>query len=149
MVRTLLTQKGGSLLSVDSASLSEAEQEVLAFIQSNNRSGVRTTLKSLIERFERKPYGWYYAAILCILASLCVRGKVEVRIDSHLLEDDELEKALLNSHAHGNVMLQPQVEFTASQVRGLKAFFEDFFDTSPQSNEAKALGKETVKPSKT
>lgn len=143
MVRTLLTQKGGSLLSVDSASLSEAEQEVLAFIQTNNRSGVRTTLKSLIERFERKPYGWYYAAILCILASLCVRGKVEVRIDSHLLEEDALEKALLNSHAHGNVMLQPQVEFTASQVRGLKAFFEDFFDTSPQSNEAKALGKET------
>jgi hypothetical protein len=31
---------------------------------------VRTTVKSLIERFERKNYGWYYAAILCNLALL-------------------------------------------------------------------------------
>lgn len=52
------------------------EQELLAFIQGNVRGGVRTTVKSLIERFERKNYGWYYAAILCNLALLCARGKV-------------------------------------------------------------------------
>ncbi|WP_419619090.1 BREX system P-loop protein BrxC, partial [Thiolapillus sp.] len=50
--------------------LSEQEQEVLAFIQSNQRGGVRTTLKSTLEKFERKPYGWYYAAILCTVAML-------------------------------------------------------------------------------
>jgi hypothetical protein len=68
-------QKGLS----DDIALSEAEQEMMAFIQSNNRGGVRTTLKSLVEKFERKPNGWYYAAILCILAKLCARGKVEMR----------------------------------------------------------------------
>ena len=41
------------------------------------------------------------------------------------------------------VVLEPQVEFTASQVRALKEFFEDFFDTPPAASEAKALGKET------
>lgn len=127
----------------DATTLSEAEQELLAFIQSNNRGGVRTTLKNLLEKFERKPYGWYYAAVLCTLANLCARGKVEVRVDSNLLEEGELEKALRNTHGHGNVVLEPQVEFTASQVRALKEFFEDFFDTPPGSNEAKALGKET------
>jgi hypothetical protein len=45
----------------DVTTLAESEQEMLAFIQSNSRGGVRTTLKALIERFERKPYGWYYA----------------------------------------------------------------------------------------
>lgn len=58
------------LLANDATSLTEPEQELLAFIQSNARSGVRTTVKSLIERFERKNYGWYYAAILCNLALL-------------------------------------------------------------------------------
>ncbi|MEB8487652.1 MULTISPECIES: BREX system P-loop protein BrxC [Acidithiobacillus] len=131
------------LLGNDATSLAESEQEMLAFIQSNNRGGVRTTLKNLLEKFERKPYGWYYAAVLCILANLCARGKVEVRTDGNLLEEDELERALRNTHGHGNVVLEPQVEFTASQVRALKEFFEDFFDAPPRSSEAKALGKET------
>jgi len=127
----------------DATSLAESEQELLAFIQSNNRGGVRTTLKNLLEKFERKPYGWYYAAVLCTLANLCARGKVEVRTDGNLLEEDELERALRNTHGHGNVVLEPQVEFTASQVRALKEFFEDFFDAPPRASEAKALGKET------
>ncbi len=132
-----------SLFGDDDATLPESEQEMLAFIQSNNRGGVRTTLKNLVEKFERKPYGWHYAGVLCSLAKLCARGKVEARNDGNLLEDDELERALGNSHGHGNVVLEPQVEFTASQVRALKEFFEDFFDAPPQAGEAKALGKAT------
>ena len=127
----------------DATPLAESEQEILAFIQSNNRNGVRTTLKNLLEKFERKPYGWYYAAVLCTLASLCARGKVEVRCDGNLLDEDELERAFRNTHGHGNVVLEPQVDFSASQVRALKEFFEDFFDIPPLSSEAKALGKET------
>lgn len=139
-----LKQSEEGLFGNDALVMSEAEQEVLAFIQGNNRSGVRTTLKFLLERFERKPYGWYYAAVLCILAKLCARGKVEARTDSNLLEGGELERALRNTHGHGNVILEPQVEFTASQVRALKEFYEDFFDGPPRASEAKALGKETV-----
>ncbi|HAT1978996.1 TPA: BREX system P-loop protein BrxC [Legionella pneumophila] len=124
-------------------SLAESEQELLAFIQSNNRRGVRTTLKNLLEKFEHKPYGWSFAATLCTLAKLCARGKIELRVDGNLLEDDELERALSNTHGHGNVVLEPQLEFTASQVRALKEFFQDFFDTPPPANEAKILGRET------
>jgi hypothetical protein len=104
---------------------------------------VRTTLKNLLENFARKPYGWYYAAVLCTLANLCARGKVEVRADGNLLEEDNLERALRNSHGHGNLVLEPQIDFTASQVRSLKEFFEDFFDAPPRAGEAKALGTET------
>lgn len=143
MIKTILSNKGGMFFGNDATSLAESEQELLAYIQSNNRGGVRTTLKNLLEKFERKPYGWYYAAVLCTLANLCARGKVEVRTDGNLLEEDELERALRNTHGHGNVVLEPQVEFTASQVRALKGFFEDFFDAPPRASEATALGKET------
>lgn len=142
VIKCLKHSKQG-LFGTDATTLSESEQELLAFIQSNSRGGVRTTLKNLLEKFERKPYGWYYAAVLCTVANLCARGKMEVRVDGNLLEDDELERALRNTHGHGNVVLEPQVEFTASQVRTLKEFFEDFFDAPPRANEAKALGKET------
>ncbi|MEB0082321.1 BREX system P-loop protein BrxC [Glaciimonas sp. Gout2] len=133
-----------SLLANDATSLTEPEQELLAFIQSNARSGVRTTVKSLIERFERKNYGWYYAAILCNLALLSARGKVEIRQDSNALEADALERSLRNTNAHATLVLEPQVEFTASQVRTLKDFFADFFDKPAISNEARALARETI-----
>jgi hypothetical protein len=142
-ISNCLNHSQESLFGSDVTSLAESEQEMIAFIQSNHRGGVRTTLKSLLERFERKPYGWYYAAILCNLAKLCARGKVELRTDGNLLEDEDLERAIRNSHGHGNVVLEPQVDFTASQVRNLKDFYADFFDTPPSSGEAKALGKET------
>jgi hypothetical protein len=142
-IKITLSDRRGTLEGTGVTSLMESEQEMLAFIQSNNRGGVRTTLKTLLEKMERKPYGWYYAAILCILAKLCARGKVEVRTDGNILEDDDLERALRNTHGQGNVVLEPQVDFTASQVRSLKEFYADFFDSPPRANEAKALGKET------
>ncbi len=85
----------------DATSLAESEQELLAFIQSNNPGWRAYHAENLLEKFERKPYGWYYAAVLCTLANLCARGKVEVRADGNLLEEDELERALRNTHGHG------------------------------------------------
>jgi len=139
-----LQQSSDGLFSGDTTPLAESEQEMLSFILGNSRNGVRTTLKSLVEKFERKPYGWYYAAILCNLANLCARGKTEVRSDGNILEEGDLERALRNTHGYPNVILEPQIDFTASQVRQLKKFYEDFFDGPPTSGEAKALGKETA-----
>ena len=135
---------GGSLFGDDAALLSEAEQEMLSFVKGNKANGIRTTVKSLIERFEKKSYGWYYAAILCILAKLCASGKVELNSDSNILEDDQLEKALLNTHGHANLVIEPLNDFTAGQIRSLKQFYEEFFDHPTSATEAKALGKETA-----
>lgn len=143
-IKKYIKQTQGSLFGDDATLLSEPEQEMQGFVQGNRRSGVRTTLKSLVERFERKPYGWHLAAALCILAKLCGRGKIEARLDGDILEDADLEKALRNTHGHGNVILEPQIDFTASQIRRLKTFFEDFFDSPPKGREARDLGKETA-----
>jgi hypothetical protein len=142
-VGRILNQSKESLFGEDAAGMEEAEQEMLAFIQSNHRGGVRSTVKGVVERFEKKPYGWAYPAVLCMLAKLCARGKVEVRSDGNLLDDEDLESALRNTHGQGNVVLDPQVEFTASQVRALKEFYDEFFSEPPATSDAKALGKET------
>lgn len=148
-IPTCLTPKGATLFGDDDKMMSEAEQEMLSFIQGNSRNRLRTTVKSLLERFEKKPYGWYLAAILCILAKLCAREKIEVRSDSNILEDKALAKALRNTQGYGNIILDPQIDFTASQVRKLKEFHEDFFDTPPKASEARPLGRETIEALKT
>jgi len=136
-------KSSGTLISNAKLELNEAEMEVLSFVKNNKTAGVRTTLKILIEHFKRKPYGWYLAAILCTVAKLCARTKLEVRSDSNVLENDKLVRALKNTHEQGNIVLDPQIEFSGVQVRKLKEFYGDFFDAPPTANEAKALGKET------
>jgi hypothetical protein len=123
--------------------LAESEQELLSFVQSNKKKGIRISLKSLLERFEAIPFGWSYAAVLCTLAKLYSRGKAEITKDGNILEDEQLEKALKNSREQANILIDPQIEFTASQIRNHKEFYSDFFDTPVQTSEVKALGKDT------
>jgi hypothetical protein len=138
-----LKQAEDGLFGSDAAGLTEAEQDILNFVQANSRTGVRTTVKAVLEKFERKPYGWSYPAVLCNVASLCGRGKLESRSDANVLEGAALERALKNTQAQGNIVLEPQVEFSPTQVRQLKEFYTEFFDGQPSSTDGKALGKET------
>jgi hypothetical protein len=140
-ILTILTQ-GEQGLFGDEAALPESQQEMFSNIQSHHRSGTRTTVKSILERFERKPYGWSYAAVLCVLAHLCARGKIEVRESTNLLDDSDLVRALKNKNVQGNLILDPQVEFTPGQVKKLKEFYNDYFDKVAHATEAKALAKE-------
>ena len=143
-VASYLNNAQKSLLGNDASIMSEPEQELFSHINRNKNGGIRTTLKNLLEKFESKPYGWPYAAILCTLAMLCARGKIEVRSNGNSLEGSELEAALLNSRTQANIVLEPQIEFTAGEVRTLKELYADLFDAPPKSSEAKALGKETA-----
>lgn len=133
-----------NLLGDDAATYSEAEQEMLAFISANQRSGLRTTLLTLTTKFERKPYGWYLAAIQCTLAKLCGRGKVELRRDSTTLENVAMEQAIRNTHGYGNVIVNQTVVTSPEVIRWLRQFHGEFFDGPPLANEAKALGQETA-----
>jgi hypothetical protein len=134
----------GVLTGIDLTSLNEAEQEILAHIQSNRNVGTRTTFKLLVERFEKRPYGWPLPAIQCNLAMLYAHGKVEVLADGSLLEGPDLARSLRNTQKFGNLIVEGLIGTPPEIIRKLKVFFEDFFDRSPQSTEARDLGKETA-----
>tara|TARA_R110001599_G_scaffold323498_1_gene535028 strand:- start:40933 stop:44505 length:3573 start_codon:yes stop_codon:yes gene_type:complete len=140
-ISDILTQAEQGLFG-EEAQLPEPQQEMLSFIQSNSRGGIRTTVKTLLQKFESKPYGWSFAAVLCTLAHLCGRAKVEVRESTNLLDDAELARALRNTASHGNLILDPQVEFNQSQVRKVKEFYNDYFEKVAHATEVKALAKE-------
>jgi hypothetical protein len=134
----------GLLPGMEASQLTEAEQEILSTIKMNNSTGIRTTFKTLSERFEKKPYGWSLAAIQCNFALLHAHGKVEARVDGALLEGADLARALNNSQIFANLFIEPVVDFSAAQVRQLKDFYGDFFDQPVEGNEAREVGKETA-----
>ncbi|TNC49324.1 BREX system P-loop protein BrxC [Rubellimicrobium rubrum] len=130
------------LFGPEGSGVTEAEQEVLNHAQAQARIGVRVTAKALLERFEAKPYGWPPVAVLCVTAGLLGRGKLKARSDSTVMEGEALARALKNSNMLGNILLAPQVEFTASQIRKAKDLFREVFDGPPEGGDARAIGAE-------
>lgn len=132
----------GELFVGAGSGMTEAEQDVLNHAQAQMRLGTRVSAKALVEKFGAKPYGWPALAVLCLTASLVARGKLEARADSSLLEGNALVQGLRNSHALGNILLSPQIEFTSAQIRKSRELFQALFDLPASGNEARGLGAE-------
>lgn len=122
--------------------LTEAEQDVLNYVQGQARNGMKVSAKYLIERFGGKPYGWPTVATLCLIASLSGKGKLEARSDGTPFEGADLAKALNNSHMLGNILLTPQLEFTAAQIRAAKELYKELFGLPADGSDARVLGGE-------
>jgi len=134
--------KGGLFGGDDAGGMSEPEQEILNYVQAQARIGVSASVKTLVDRFGTKPYGWPSVATLCIAAGLTAKGKLEARSDSTVLEGDELAKALRNAHVLGNILLTPQTEYTAGQQRAAKDLYRELFGTPAGGTDARSLGTE-------
>lgn len=132
----------GGLFGGEGSGLTEAEQDIFNHAQAQMRLGTRVSAKALVEKFGAKPYGWPTTAVLCLTASLVARGKLEARADSSVLEGDALIQGLRNSHALGNILLSPQIEFTAAQIRKSRELFQALFDLPASGNDARSLGTE-------
>lgn len=143
-ISEMLAKKDDSLFGADGAAMPEAEQNVLNHIRMKKNQALRSTVKSVIEEFEKAPYGWPRAAILAQLAALYARGRLDAKKDSRSLDAADFGKALRNTHEFPNIVLEPQVEFTQGQISALREFYRDFFGTLPKASDGKALAEETL-----
>jgi len=135
-------QTESGLFGVSGTGIGEAEQDVLSFINGQARNGVKVSTKYLTERFTAKPYGWPMTAVLCLAGSLVAKGKIEARIDSTVTEGLELAKALNNSHALPNILLTPQTEFSAAELRKAKEIYQELFSRPSAGTDARSVGAE-------
>jgi len=136
-LKSIMRGKADDLFGSDDESMTVSENEVFNFIQRRKKQNDRTTLSDLKEHFSKKPYGWGEIAIWCMTAMLFKRGKIEGKQDSNILEDTALFDALMNSRAHANTLIYPQIEFDQGQIRTLKNVHKDLFNESNPHNEAK------------
>ena len=99
--------------------LSEAQQQIIDHVSAQKNQGLRVTLKSIEERFERKNYGWPSVAIR-EYGGLW-HGKTEARQNSNQLTDERLITAL---KATVNGMTALFLTF-GSNMRHRKSSFEE------------------------
>ena len=143
-IGTHLKPTKGTMLDEGAAKLTEAEEEVLNFIQSQEKQGLRTSAKGVTEKFVVKPYGWPTPAILCLTAALLGRSRLDAKLEGLLIEEHALESALTNHNKLPSIILSSQHEFSSKQIKQLKSFFKAFFSVPPEGGDAKSLANESA-----
>lgn len=136
------------LFDTGDASISEAENQIVTFIERRKKQNDRTSLYDLKNEFAKVPYGWYENATFAMLAKLYKKNKVEITIEENPLNDTELINALLNSSQHGHAFIIGQTEYSSQQIKAVKEVYRDLFDRSTTYNDAKDIGydfKEKIK----
>lgn len=130
----------------DKTQVSEAEKEIMDFIlrRKNGPSTLRTSFKDLSETFEKTDYGWPLPAIQCLVAQLVNRGKLQVKLDSVVLDGAKLVTSLKNTGSHSNLLLEGQVDVPPSKLRQLKDFYENFFDKPAKGTDPRSLEPEVA-----
>jgi energy-coupling factor transporter ATP-binding protein EcfA2 len=134
----LTLDNDNSLLEV----LNEAQEEIFREIRLAKNSGQKITLKSLINKFTKKPYGWDDAAVICIVVELYKLDKLEARHNSEMLEAKDIYFTFDNSINHDKIVLNPLVEFSKTQIKLLNDFYNDFFEEPAPSSDARTLANE-------
>ncbi|MCF8307437.1 MAG: BREX system P-loop protein BrxC [Bacteroidales bacterium] len=136
-VKKIIRSDDYNLFGTDDSSMSEAESEILNLIHRRKMQSDRTTLADVRDSFVKKPYGWYPNAIWSITAKLYKRGKIEMRQEGTLLEDEDAIEALLNNRNHNNTILEPQLDI---DPKDLINFYNEIFDEPCPYKEAKDVG---------
>jgi hypothetical protein len=121
--------------------LHEVEVEVLNRIQRNKASHERTTIKSLIDTFYVRPYGWYQTAVLCIIAKLYKRNKISLKQDSNNLDDKRVLEALQKNNQYANTIIELEEEIQNTQIQKLKNFYQEYFNEPSLGNEPKEISR--------
>jgi len=121
--------------------LHEIEMEVLNRIQRDKVNHERTTIKSLIDCFNIRPYGWPQIAVLCIIAKLYKRNKISLKQDVYPLEDRTVLEALQRNNQYANTIIELEEEIQGTQVQKLKNFYQEYFNEPNLGNEPKEISR--------
>lgn len=122
---------------IDAPSLSRLAtpgDAVLSFVLQRDRLGEQMTVKSIVDAFQTKPYGWDLASIEVVVAWLVGTSKITVTVDGNALKRTEVAAALRNTQKHSHAVLAPQKVFDQRKVATFRKFCTDFFDeaTAPK-----------------
>lgn len=123
--------------------LSEAEQEILTYVQRNQDLGERSTVEEMVRIFSRRPYGWYPLALTTLIGRLQRMGKLELRAPDSLDSKAALDH-LQNSRQHGAVRVRIQEQFDPAKTTALKRFHQEFFDRANDGTDAQSAVRSTV-----
>ncbi len=108
--------------------------EVFSFVLQRDRLGEQATVRTIVNAFQAKPYGWDLASIEVVIAWLVGTSKLTITVDGNNLKRTEVATVLRNTQKHSHAVVAPQKVFDERKVATFRKFCSDFFDeaTAPK-----------------
>jgi hypothetical protein len=106
--------------------LAPAAEEVLSAVI--RRKNDQVTVKTIVDEFQTKPYGWDLASIEVVIALLVGTSKLTMTLDSNTLKRTEVAAVLRNTQKHSHAVLGLQKVFDNAKVSAFRRFCIEFFD---------------------
>jgi len=118
-----------SLFDAESVSkLLAPSEEVRSFLLRKEALGEQVTVKTVVDSFTTKPYGWDLASIEVLTAFLVGTSKITLTVDGNVLKRSEVASALRNTQKHSHTVVALQKTFDEHKVAAFRKFCTDFFD---------------------
>ena len=134
--------KIGTLEPFDQASSNsrQAIDDLMSYLSECDKNHTTVTVKNVIDKFERKPYGFAEADIQWILALLFRHGRVDLTFEGTTYQgrNSKLQDAkilLMNSRNYANVRINVKEAVTSAQIHMAKDIFDGLFAVSLQPDE--------------
>lgn len=121
--------------------ITEPETEIITFLKSKKQRGERCSVKTLLDHFSGRPYGWSDPAILTNTAKLFQRGKIELSANATQLLGKQAFSQLSNSHKQPDTVVELQRVFEDSKVKKLKEFHREFFNQTNDPTDPKEVAE--------
>ena len=134
--------KIGTLEPFDQASSNsrQAIDDLMGYLSECDKNHTTVTVKNVIDKFERKPYGFAEADIQWILALLFRHGRIDLTFEGTTYQgrNSKLQDAkilLMNSRNYANVRINVKEAVTSAQIHMAKDIFDGLFAVSLQPDE--------------
>lgn len=83
------------------------------------------TLKSLLDKYQRRPYGWPLYAVLAAVAMLAHSDQIEVRQNGNVISKRELTSVIENHAMAATVMIEAQ-SIPQELIQPLVTFYQEY-----------------------
>ena len=80
-------------------------EEILSFIVRKQGLGEQVTVKTIVDAFQAKPYGWDLGSIEVVLGWLVGNGRVALSVDSNPVVRTEAASLIRNTGKHQHVVV--------------------------------------------
>lgn len=116
------------MVTVDTALTEPANEVFNVGILAQAKIGQQVTVKSLVDKFTQKPYGWDQTSTLVVIAYLFGSSRITIEHNGNLLKRTEVPPLLRNTQQLANLKVGVQKSYDEKKVTALRKFVQDFFD---------------------
>lgn len=121
-----------------------AINEILEYLSMQHNQKVQIRVKTILERFNNKPYGWNEVDISGILATLLMDQKINLRYNGEYLEpaSPNIVVALTKPSEVDKVVITPRIEVDPKLIQSAKNICKDLWGKMDISNDEDGLAKD-------